>query len=657
MSTRPDKLLVLGIDAALPDLLQKFSDEGILPNITGLMGNGIFSRVIPTFPPLTAAAWAAITTGAGPGTAGIPSLMVHLPGEDLDQWHTSFDRRLLQAQTLWEAGGSVGKRTALINWPVIWPMSNNEVTQVAAALNPPFRFFYMPLWDIASSSFFSTKPRACNQIPGRAVVVRPEPVLAGWGPPGSGTGADSRRPPLTFTMKIPPTYVPGHEYKVFIIDSCGRGYDQVLISRNREGREVAVRLSVGETSAWLVETFTTPEGKRRGRFRFQLIKLSPDGTELDLYVSAINTAETYTNPPSLTAAIEATAGPYMEVDDPWAFMDGWLPFSFYMEQLAAHNDWWVKATSYILKTQEWDMAFSWVGTIDHLQHVVYGGIEPRSRMYDAEGASYWLDALRQVYHHVDQGIGEILQQVDLERTLVVVVSDHGFTHLDQFLFLKKALADAGLLAYTLDERTGEMHIDWLRTKCHPLEPCHAHIFINLKGRDPHGAVPPEDYGLVQQEIITALLNIRDPDTGERVVTAALTKEEALTLGVYQGRGFDRVGDVLFALKPGYMANPYIYRAVVKYRDHTERFMPNPELFERSALTRNFTGAHLTLPTIAEMHAALIVAGPGVPCTRRRHPLQIIDIAPTLAYLLGIPCPKDAEGNIVWDMVAELCSPA
>lgn len=109
----PRKVLFLGLDAALPDLITKFADEGNLPNIAKLMDKGIFSRIETVFPPLTAAAWSAIVAGAGAGTAGIPSLMVKLPNEELDHWHTSFDRDMLLAETLWEVGKNRARRLPL----------------------------------------------------------------------------------------------------------------------------------------------------------------------------------------------------------------------------------------------------------------------------------------------------------------------------------------------------------------------------------------------------------------------------------------------------------------------------------------------------------------------------------------------------------------
>jgi len=409
-------------------------------------------------------------------------------------------------------------------------------------------------------------------------------------------------------------------------------------------------LKEGECSDWITETFSNSEGKLcRGRFYFYLVKLQ-DRDSFKLYQSAVNTAENITVPSELTEELLEVAGPYMEVDDPWAYMDGWIGLDFYLDQLTAHNDWWVKATSYGLRKIDWDVAFSWVGTIDHVQHVLYGGVDPKSSYYDPDEAPKILDQIRRVYAEVDERIGRIIENVNLEETLICLVSDHGFSSIEQNPFLKHHLAKDGLISFDLDMETGEMKIDWAKTKCFPLEPCHAHIFVNLKGRDPDGIVEPEDYEAVQEEIIDSLLGMRDPVTNERVVATAIRKQESGTLGVFENQGFDRIGDVLFGLKPQYMANPFIYPVGVKYRDGTERIIPNPEGYEPAKLHQNFTGVHLALPAIKEMHAAVILAGEGIPHVQRDNPINVIDLAPTLSYVLGTPMPKDAEGNILKEMV-------
>jgi len=634
------KLLMLGLDAALPDLIQRFAQEGSMPNARRLMEGGFFSRMITTFPPLTAAAWGAITSGAGPGTAGIPSLMVHEPGEPLDKWHTSFDRRMLKAETLWEAGARVGKKTLLMNWPVTFPLKIDNGIQLAASLNPPFRYFYMPLWDIASSAIFSTGKERCNQVPGRAVQVKLDQA-SGW-----KNVPDHKGTPLEIAIHVPPTYAKGPTYHVLILDSKGIGYDRVIIAPAKDVAQKIAELAEGERSAWIEEKFVDSHGEqKRGRFYFYVIRLQ-GSEDFRLYHSAINTAENLTLPPELTGELIKAAGPYMEVDDPWAYMDGWVSIDFYLDRLTQHNDWWEKATRYGLKKTDWDMAFSWVGTIDHIQHVLYGGIDPKCSYYNEQEAPKILGYIRRVYAEIDERIGRILQDVNLDETLVCIVSDHGFSAIEWNPYLKHHLAKAGLVTFKLDYETNQMVIDWSRTKAFPLEPCHAHIFVNLKGRDPDGIVDPKDYEKVQEEIIDALLSMRDPRNGQRVVEMAIPKREAGTVGVFEQQGFHRIGDVLFALKPQYMANPFVYPAAVKYRDGTERVIMNPEGYEPAQLHRNFTGVHLCLPACHEMHAAVILGGGGLRKKERGYPMSVIDLAPTIAHLLGTPIPKNAEGNVL-----------
>ena len=620
-----------------------------MPNVKSLLDKGVFSRVQTIFPPLTAAGWSAIVTGAGAGTAGIPSLMVKLPGEELDHWHTSFDRGMLLAETLWEVGEKHGKKVALINWPVTFPLGAVERSgsiQVAASLNPPFRYFYMPLWDIASSAVFSTKRLACNQIPGRAVVVEPKPAQDWKNLPASP------RPALSFEITVPPVYVPGYTMNVLML-AGENGYDRLLVCEEKDAARPVAELRVGMKSEWITKNFKATDRQRDGRFRFQLIELSPEGDCVKLYQSAINTAETYTVPVEYTAEIEKAAGPYLEVDDPWAYLDGWISMDDYIDQCEIHATWWGKATAYTLKNKEWDMAYAWVGTADHMKHIVYAGVVPQARVYDPANEDWCWACIRKSYEQIDVQIGHILESIDPENTIVALVSDHGFTHLDWNPYLKEWLKRAGLLDYVLDlshDDPSNLTINWKKTKCHPLEPCHAHLFINLKGRDPQGIVEPEDYAKVQQEIIRALYDITNPDTGESITALAITKEEALTLGIMPNQGFDRVGDVIYAWKPGYMCHPFIYRSAVKYRDGRERMIPNPELMEPAVMGGTFTGVHLCLPSEPDMHAVMILSGGGMPSYERQNVARIIDIAPTLAKILDLPVPKDAEGAVLYDIL-------
>lgn len=237
------KILFLGLDAAMPDLVKKFVAEGVMPNTARLMEQGVFSQLETVFPPLTAAAWTTIVSGAGSGTNGVPSLMVKHPGEELDHWHTSFDRNEVLCETLWDVGKKLGKKTALINWPVTFPMGEideKDGCQLAGSLNPPFRYFFMPLWDVASSACFSNKLLHCNQIPGRAVQLEPQPAQ-GW-----SNLPQSKRPCLEFEITVPPTYVEGYKMYVIMYASGDEGYDRMLISESKDASKAITDIAKGD---------------------------------------------------------------------------------------------------------------------------------------------------------------------------------------------------------------------------------------------------------------------------------------------------------------------------------------------------------------------------------------------------------------------------
>ena len=55
------------------------------------------------------------------------------------------------------------------------------------------------------------------------------------------------------------------------------------------------------------------------------------------------------------------------------------------------------------------------------------------------------------------------------------------------------------------------------------------------------------------------------------------------------------------------------------------------------------GTHGFLPDTPDMHAAFFIAGPGIPRGRDLGRVDMRDVAPTLAALLGLPLPT-AEGR-------------
>jgi hypothetical protein len=156
-----------------------------------------------------------------------------------------------------------------------------------------------------------------------------------------------------------------------------------------------------------------------------------------------------------------------------------------------------------------------------------------------------------------------------------------------------------------------------KSKCFPQRSLY--VYINLKGRDPEGCVEPSDYGKVQQQIIDALLTHVDPKTGQRPIALALSKQDARMLGLYG----DGIGDVVYALYPWY------------------------------------SGQHANILPAAEwgigsLKALLSFTGPGIAKgLRLERTCNLVDIVPTICYLMDLPLPAQAEGAVLYQALADI----
>jgi len=73
MSSRSNRVLVIGLDGATFDILTPLIAKDQLPHLTTLLSQGSWGRLASTVPPFTAAAWSSLITGQNPGPHGIIS--------------------------------------------------------------------------------------------------------------------------------------------------------------------------------------------------------------------------------------------------------------------------------------------------------------------------------------------------------------------------------------------------------------------------------------------------------------------------------------------------------------------------------------------------------------------------------------------------------
>ena len=112
------KVVVLGIDGAPWELVDRFIASGSLPNIQALIETGASGDLVSTIPPVTAPAWKCYSTGKNPGRLNA-------------FWWTKFDfkeKRMtfnnstdFRSKDYWDYASEAGEFCVQINMPMTYP--------------------------------------------------------------------------------------------------------------------------------------------------------------------------------------------------------------------------------------------------------------------------------------------------------------------------------------------------------------------------------------------------------------------------------------------------------------------------------------------------------------------------------------------------------
>ena len=678
MAQRPDKLIVIGVDGLMPELVERFVEDGSCPHLARLLGRGATAEILPSPPCDTPTNWTSLATGTWTGTHGNNSFGVHRPGEPFGELHDlgpcifprqanaapEYLSRLASVEWIWQAAARAGRRAIVVNYPGGWP-PNAEGVVFVDGTGP----LASPLARLCGPHVFATReakrpnathrlhtapPSGWRELPESpreprelALLVTGEaslePTAAGWIVSRDGNGTQQVDPNLIYCGLI-------------LASGEGEGeapYDTVVITRGRDLEHPVARLRAGEWTDWLEEEVATPYGPRRARFQLGLLALCPRAREVVLCRTAMFTTEGWAAPEGIAEelighvlqTVPAERGEPEGPGDEHRPPPEPSPLCQVTESTEDQARSLAATCEYLAGSREWDLLITQIHAPDGVLHNVLNRLCPASPQYTPDGEAEAWAAVRRELVAVDSLIGRVVESCADEEVAVAVVSDHGSIPTRKRVWLGKWLTEAGLLAYVARE-DGKWELDWSRTSVvlgdHPLA---QNLWVNLKGRDPDGIVPPESYEQVRSHAICALLSARDPETGECPVALALRKEEAEFLGQWG----PQVGDIVYYLAPGYTNDVRIHSAGVV----------DPMVVPEEGLAPNSNGMqgihHAYLPTARlggfSVRGVLVMSGPGVRRAYRRTTAGWTpDVAPTLCALLGMPAPKDAEGAVLADML-------
>ena len=184
-----------------------------------------------------------------------------------------------------------------------------------------------------------------------------------------------------------------------------------------------------------------------------------------------------------------------------------------------------KLARHLLQTKAWDLFVMVEMGSDRLHHAFWRFWDTSHQQHEPH--SPFSDTMRRYYATLDAELGSLLKLVD-ENTTVLIVSDHGAKRMDGGICINEWLQQHGYL--TLKTRPQEITpfspnvVDWHRTQAWGEGGYYGRIFLNVKGREPQGVIPPRDYEKVRDELKTRLEAIVD-ETGENIGTRVFKPEE------------------------------------------------------------------------------------------------------------------------------------
>jgi predicted AlkP superfamily phosphohydrolase/phosphomutase len=286
--------------------------------------------------------------------------------------------------------------------------------------------------------------------------------------------------------------------------------------------------------------------------------------------------------------------------------------------------------SYFLMTKDWDLFILVIMETDMAQHMLW---KEKER------------CLLPLWRKIDGMLGSLQQNLNREDNFIIL-SDHGFGPMGKTLYLNTWLREKGFLKsrkqWVRDGEGSEVEIfhrerkgtffqkvkgvfkkpkpviDWSKTEAYFFNTGQLQgIGINLKGREPNGIVTPTEYDEVRNRVIMELNGLMDERQGKKIVKHIFRREE-----IYRGPFVVEAPDIVFVSDYGYMISDRIRDETFKERGHGR-------------------GVH-------RLHGIFVIRGPGI---KKGNPLEeghLLDVAPTILHLLGVPVPRGFDGKVLTD---------
>lgn len=616
------KVVILGIDALDPNIMQTLMSEGRLPNFNRLKETGTFSLLKTTNPAQSPVAWVSFATGCNPGKFNLFDFLVRDPQTYLPEIAIT---NITKPKTC-----KIGRFAFQVSQPeVVSRIKGRFFWDYTSQYNIPSSILFCPSTfppkrlygklhcglgtpDIRGTqgtfSFYTTAPAVEKKDTGGIIFYvkkqdnKIKTKIAG---PLYNTQDDLKEAELPLEIKI------------------NSDNDSILLCVQDE----EISLKPQQMSGWV--RFKFRAGNLKSIYaigRFYLKAISP---QVELYLSALNIDPVYpvfpvSSPPDYSKQLAEEIGLYHTLGmphDTWALNEKRIDESIFLKQF----DLIFKEREKILfneldKFKE-GIFFYYFEEVDILQHMFYRYTDAGHPLYEKEAPEVYKNVIPACYQKMDCLLGRVMSRID-DDVLLIILSDHGFGSFKKAVHLNAWLRENNLL--NLRDPAAEegrelfRDVDWTKTKAYALG--FSGIYLNEKGREKEGVVfSDKEKKDIKKETKEKLLSWIDPQTGEAVIKNVYFKED-----IYSGGYVDNAPDIII----GYNIN---------YRASWQTAIGAVPAVVLEKNEKKWSGDHIFDPDLV----------PGVLFVNRKIKTtapEITDIAPTILKYYGIEAWKQLDGR-------------
>ena len=628
------RAVILGFDGMDPELTERFISEGKLPNLAKLKQQGTFRKLRTTYPPISPVAWSTFMTGVNPGKHNIYDFLArdtanylpYLSSAEIKGPKRSIKigkytiplggariRGMRRGIPFWHWLGEAGIFCSVIRVPVTFPPEKFPGVLLSGMCVPDLKgsqgTFCLCTTRATGEKFREGGVRVAME---RSVAKFHSYVPGPEDPLGGGSGQE-----LRVQFQVEPDAA--KQQARFTVDS------------------ESFALRVGEYSEWISVKFKAGVGfSAHGICRFYLKEVSP---EIEVYVTPVNIDPgrpdlPISHPVTYSIYLAKLFGPYATLglaEDTWALNEHVLDDDAFLAQCYANHDDRERMLFDALEKTQQGLCACVFDTTDRVQHMFWRYLEkdhPAARDVPADQRP---SVIPELYSRMDDLVGRVMKQID-DKTLLMVVSDHGFKSFARCVNLNAWLHQNGYLALKEGKtESGDWFddVDWSRTRAYTMGL--NGLYLNLKGREREGIVEAGAAEALKDELRAKLNGLSDPASGRVGITGVFDCD-----AVYAGPYVENAPDLIVGYGDGFRASWDSVMGKV-----------TSQIFEDNL--KAWSGDHCIDPRLV----------PGVLfCTHKiaEEKPGIVDVAPTILKMFGLPLPGHLDGK-PWTVTAPPAAPS